>query len=49
MGGGSIKVLFQRPIAIGFYVATIAFIFIIYYTFNKNKEVLDKGAHSDDE
>ena len=49
MNGNNPLVLFQRPIAIAFYIATVAFIFIIYYTFKKNKETLDKGAHSDDE
>lgn len=49
MNGNDPAVLFQRPIAIAFYIATVAFIFIIYYTFKKNKETLDKGAHSDDE
>ena len=49
MGNNDVMVLFQRPIAIAFYVATIAFICIIAYTFRKNKETLDKGAHSDDE
>ena len=49
MGGNSIGAFFERPIAIGFYVATILFIVIIGYTFKKNKESLDKGAHSDDE
>ena len=49
MSNGNIGVLFSRPIAIAFYVATIAFVFIIYYTFKKNKKELDKGAHSDDE
>jgi len=42
-------VLFERPIAIGFYVATVVFIFAIYYTFKKNAKDLDKGAYSDDE
>ena len=46
MNGNNPLVLFQRPIAIAFYIATVAFIFIIYYTFKKNKETLDKGAHS---
>ena len=49
MGGNSIGAFFERPIAIGFYVATIVFIVIIGYTFKKNKESLDKGAYSDDE
>ena len=49
MGGNSIGAFFNRPIAIGFYVATLLFIVIIQYTFKKNKETLDKGAHSDDE
>ena len=49
MGGNSIGAFFNRPIAIGFYVATVLFIVIIGYTFKKNKETLDKGAHSDDE
>lgn len=44
MGGNNILVLFQRPIAIAFYVATVVFVVIIYYTFRKNKEILDKGA-----
>lgn len=49
MGSGGVSMLFQRPIAIFFYVATVVFVAIIYITFRKNEEVLDKGAHSDDE
>ena len=49
MGGNNPLVLFERPIAIGFSVATIVFIFAIYYTFKKNAKDLDKGAYSDDD
>ena len=49
MGKGGVTMLFQRPIAIFFYVLTVVFVVVVLYTFQKNKEVLDKGAHSDDE
>ncbi len=49
LSGNNVMILFKRPIAIGFYVATVVFIGIILYTFRKNKATLDKGAHSDDE
>ena len=49
MGKGGVTMLFQRPIAIFFYVLTVVFVVVVLYTFRKNKEVLDKGAHSDDE
>ena len=49
MSNKGILVLFERPIAIGFYVATVLFIFIIMYTFKANAKDLDKGAFSDDE
>jgi len=49
MANNDPAVLFSRPIAIGFYVATVVFIFIIMYTFKKNAKDLDKGAFSDDE
>jgi len=47
MSGNNIMVLFQRPIAIFFYVITIVFIVVIFYTFNRNKKVLDKGDSDD--
>ena len=49
MSNKGVMVLFERPIAIGFYVATVLFIFIIMYTFKANAKDLDKGAFSDDE
>ncbi|MFI3212084.1 MAG: tripartite tricarboxylate transporter permease [Eubacteriales bacterium] len=43
------SVLFSKPIALGFYAATIIFVLLIVFTFNKNKTILDKGANSDEE
>lgn len=49
IGGGKWTVLFSDPIAVGFYIATVVFIFFITYTFKANKTELDKGAYSDDD